>query len=160
MPENDATADAGEQNHDKGTFKAPESQEELDRIIQKRIERVKSSYQDYDALREKAAKLDEIEESKKADLDKATERIQQLEGDLEQAQLRVVRSDVAAEKGVPANLLSGSTQEELEASADALLEFRGEVKSSPQSSAFKDVSGEPVKGDTSAQFADFFNRRT
>lgn len=160
MPENDATADAGEQNHDKSTFKAPESQEELDRIIQKRIERVKASYQDYDALREKAAKLDEMEEAKKSELDKANHRAEQLEQELEQAKLQVLRSDVAQTKGVPANLLTGSTQEELEASADALLEFRGETKSTPQSSAFKDMSGEPVKGDTSAQFADFFNRRT
>lgn len=160
MPENDATADAGEQNQDKNTFKAPESQEELDRIIQKRIERVKSSYQDYDDLREKAARLDELEESKKSELEKANHRAEQLEQELEQARIQVVRSDVAQAKGVPASLLSGSTQEELEASADALLEFRGEVKQSPQSSAFKDVSGEPVKGDTSTQFADFFNKRS
>lgn len=35
------------------------------------------------------------------------------------------RRDVAASKGVPAQLLSGSTIEELEAHADLLIEFRG-----------------------------------
>lgn len=158
MPENDATAEAGEQTQD--NFKAPESQDELDRIIQKRIERVKAAYQDYDELREKAAKLDELEESKKSEVEKANQRAQQLEKELNNARLAVLRSDVAQSKGVPASLLSGSTQEELEASADALLEFRGEVKQVPQSSAFKNVSGEPVKGDTAHQFVDFFNKNS
>ena len=156
MPENDATAEAGEQNQD--SFKAPQSQEELDRIIQKRLERERARFQDYDALKEKALKFDELEESKKSELEKANQRAQQLEQELEQARLTALRSEVAATKGVPANLLTGSNQEELEAAADALLEFRGEVKQVPQSSAFKDVSGEPVKGDTASQFADFFKK--
>ena len=43
---------------------------------------------------------------------------------------RALRSEVAADKGVPSSLLTGSTREELEASADALIEFRGERESS------------------------------
>ena len=46
-----------------------------------------------------------------------------------------------------------------EAAADELIEFRGEQNQAPRSSAFKDVSGEPVKGDTGSQFADFFNSK-
>lgn len=157
MPENDTTADAGEQSQTE--FKPPESQEELDRIIQKRIERERSRYSDYDELKEKASQLDEIEESKKSEIEKATARAAELEAQLEQAQLAVLRSDVAADKGVPSNLLTGSTKEELEASADSLIEFRSSAKQSPRSSAFKDVSGEAVKGDTGSQFADFFNSR-
>ena len=40
------------------------------------------------------------------------------------------RAEVAAAKGIPANLLSGSTQEELEAAADALIAFKGESHNS------------------------------
>lgn len=158
MPENnDATAEAGEQNQPE--FKAPESQEELDRIIQKRLDRERSRFSDYDDLKTKASQLDEIEESKKSEVEKANSRVAELEAQLEEAQSSIVRSNVAAAKGVPANLLSGSTKEELEAAADALLEFRGTGNQAPRSSAFKDVSGEPVKGNTGSQFADFFNSR-
>lgn len=157
MPENDETADAGEQNQT--DFKAPESQEELDRIIQKRIERERSRFSDYDDLKAKASQMDEIEESKKSEIEKATARATELEAQLADAQLSVLRSDVAAAKGVPSNLLTGSTQEELEAAADALIEFRGVKADGPRSSAFKDVSGEAVKGDSGSQFADFFNSR-
>ena len=38
---------------------------------------------------------------------------------------RTLRAEVAAAKGIPAGLLTGTTQAELEASADALLAFRG-----------------------------------
>lgn len=158
MPENDATADAGEQDQT-AEFKAPESQEELDRIIQKRIERERSRFSDYADLKAKAAQLDEIEESKKSEIEKATARADELEAKLAAAELSVLKADVAAAKGVPAKLLTGSTQEELEAAADELIEFRGEQNQAPRSSAFKDVSGEPVKGDTGSQFADFFNSK-
>lgn len=106
-----------------------------------------------------ARQLSEIEESKKSEMEKATARAAELEAQLAEAQLSVLRSDVAAAKGVPSNLLTGSTQEELEAAADALIEFRGAKADGPRSSAFKDVSGEAVKGDSGSQFADFFNSR-
>lgn len=52
MPENDNTADAGEQvQQEQAGFSAPSSQEELDRIIQKRIERERSKFADYDDLK-------------------------------------------------------------------------------------------------------------
>ena len=158
MPENDETANAGEQDQTT-EFKAPESQEELDRIIQKRIERERARFSDYADLKAKAEQLDEIEESKKSEIEKATARVAELEAKLAEAELSVLKADVAAAKGVPAKLLTGSTQEELEAAADELIEFRGEQNQAPRSSAFKDVSGEPVKGDTSSQFADFFNSK-
>src|SRR5690625_4504297 len=113
MPENDETANAGEQDQTT-EFKAPESQEELDRIIQKRIERGRSRFSDYADLKAKAAQLDEIEESKKSEIEKATARVEELEAKLAAAELSVLKSDVAAAKGVPAKLLTGSTQERSE----------------------------------------------
>lgn len=44
-------------------------------------------------------------------------------------ELKANRAEVAAEKGIPAELLSGSTREELEASADALIAFKGDQSS-------------------------------
>src|SRR5699024_9896811 len=156
MPENDETANAGEQDQTT-EFKAPESQEELDRIIQKRIERERSRFSDYADLKAKAAQLDELEESKKSEIEKATARLEEVEAKLAAAELSVPNPHVADAKGAPAKRLTGSTQEQLDAGADQLIEFRGEQDQAPRSSAFKDVSGEPVTGDTGSQFADCFN---
>jgi|SRR5690606_13073795 len=131
----DNTADAGEQveqgdggyNHVRASFKAPESQEELDRIVQKRIDRERSKFSDYDELKAKAARLSELEEASKSELQKAQERAEAAERALAAATVTAARAEVAAAKGVPANLLSGDTREALEASADALIAFRDET---------------------------------
>src|SRR5699024_10797904 len=122
-------AEAGEQ--DQTDFKAPESQEELDRIIQMRIERERARFSDYADLKAKAEQLDEIEESKKSEIEKATARVAELEAKLAEAELLVLKADVAAAKGVPAMILIVFTQEELEAAEDELIEFRGEKKQAP-----------------------------
>lgn len=72
------------------------------------------------------ARISELDGSK-SDLDKARERIQQLEkhnADLEHARLT---SEVASAKNVDAQLLQGSTREELEAYADKLIAWRGDA---------------------------------
>lgn len=74
---------------------------------------------------EKAKRLDELEESQKTELQKAADRAAAAEAKAAEIEVRAMRAEVAAAKGVPASLLSGSTVEELETSADALLAFRG-----------------------------------
>lgn len=78
-----------------------------------------------------ARRLAEIEEAQKSEADKAAERVAAAEKRAAELEMRSLRAEVAAAKGVPANLLSGATQEELEAAADALLEFRGEAPKGP-----------------------------
>lgn len=75
---------------------------------------------------DKAKQFDELTEAQKTELQKAIDKAEAAEKRAAELEAKSVRSDVAAAKGVPANLLSGTTQEELEASADALLAFRGE----------------------------------
>ncbi|MDP5182172.1 hypothetical protein QOZ88_05945 [Blastococcus sp. BMG 814] len=74
---------------------------------------------------DKARQFDELTEAQKTELQKATDRAAAAEAKAAEIEARAMRAEVAAAKGIPANLLSGSTQEELEASADALLAFRG-----------------------------------
>lgn len=78
-----------------------------------------------------AKRLAEIEEAQKSEAEKASERVAAAEKRAAELELRSIRAEVAAAKGVPANLLSGSTQEELEAAADALIAFRGEAPKGP-----------------------------
>lgn len=74
---------------------------------------------------DKAKRLDELEESQKTELQKAADRAAAAEAKVAEIEARAMRAEVAAAKGVPAALLTGSTQEELEAAADALIAFRG-----------------------------------
>ena len=74
---------------------------------------------------DKAKAYDALEEANKTELQKAADRAAAAETQLAQITARALRAEVAAAKGIPANLLSGSTQEELEASADALIAFKG-----------------------------------
>lgn len=72
-------------------------------------------------------KAAELEESSKSELQKVQERAEQAERALTEVQSKAVRAEVAAAKGVPVDLLAGDSQEELEASADAILAFRDQT---------------------------------
>lgn len=71
-----------------------------------------------------AKRLGEIEDASKTELQKANERAEQAERRAAEFESMALRSDVAASKGVPAAGLTGTTREELEASADALIAWR------------------------------------
>jgi hypothetical protein len=75
---------------------------------------------------DKAKRFDEFEESQKSETQKAVDRAAAAESRLAEIEARAERAEVAAATGVPAELLSGSTKEELTASAEALIAFRGE----------------------------------
>ena len=132
------------------------TQEDVNRIVAKRV----AKYSDYETLKEKAAKYDEAEEANKSELQKATERADSLQAELNAMksaeQLRTLREEVSNERGVPANLLTGTTKEECEAQADQLLNW-----ANPNSYPSVPDGGEPVgtaKKSTRDQFAEHFNQ--
>lgn len=105
-------------------FKAPASQEELDRIIGARIERERAKFADYKDIKAKAEKFDAVEEANKTELQKLAERAETAEKALTPAQAQIARLEVALEKGLTATQakrLVGSTKEEFAADADELL---------------------------------------
>lgn len=158
----DITADAGEQTDESTdeTFRAPASQEELDRIIQGRLDRERKRFSDYDDLKARAAKLAEIESANQTEAEKVQARLDAAEKRASELEAKALRAEVAAAKGVPTALLTGSTVEELEAAADALIAFRGEQKpAGPSSSSLNRVNSNTVKGSTGDQFADFFTNK-
>lgn len=69
-------------------------------------------------------KLDEIEEANKSELQKATERANNLEAELnglkKAEEVRLMRENVAKETGVPSSLLNGDTEESCKAQAEAI----------------------------------------
>ncbi|MGW0245060.1 hypothetical protein ACWDYH_00280 [Nocardia goodfellowii] len=106
------------------SFQAITSQEDLDRIIQTRLAREQSKFADYDTLKEKAGKFDQAETEKLSEIEKASQRAEAAEKLVAEMQLDKLRRDVADAKGIPASLVTGTTQEEMEAAADALISWR------------------------------------
>jgi membrane-associated HD superfamily phosphohydrolase len=70
-------------------------------------------------------RLAEIEQEKLSEQEKLTQRAEAAEKRAAELEASVLRNTIAAEKGVPAKLLTGTTEEELRASADELIRFRG-----------------------------------
>ena len=150
---------------DNGTTEAKETTEktftqaELDTIVQKRVGEERSKLEEYKA---KAARLDEIEEASKSELQKAQDKAAKLEKELSdlkhEKEIRDIRTKVSAEKGVPENLLTGETKEDCELQADNILNF---VKS--QDNPYVIDGGEvktTAKKDTANQFADWMKKNT
>lgn len=109
-----------EQKTEEKTF----TQAELNAIIQKRVAEVAGKYENYEELKEKAQRLDKIEEDSKTELQKATERAESLTAELEALKAanaeRDLKNKIAAETGVPASLLRGSSEADLRAQAEAI----------------------------------------
>ena len=103
------------------------TQAELDAIVQERLSRDRAKYADYESLKAKAAKFDQIEEESKTELQKATERADALQVELDRMKkadtVRGIRAKAAEETGVPENLLTGETEEDCMAQAKAILSF-------------------------------------
>lgn len=75
-------------------------------------------------LRETQKALKEYEDRDKSELQRALERAEAAEKAAAEASFTALRTKVAAAKGVPASSLTGSTEEELIASADELIAWR------------------------------------
>lgn len=75
---------------------------------------------------EALARVKAFEDAQKTESERQAERLAEIERENAELKTAKTRAEVAAAKGVPVGLLSGTTQEELEASADALIAFKGE----------------------------------
>lgn len=103
------------------------TQDELNAIVQDRLNRERAKYADYSELKEKAAAFDEARESEKTELQNALERAEKAESAAAALQAEKERAaavqQIAASSGVDAGLLAmmqGSTTEQIQANADVL----------------------------------------
>lgn len=107
------TADAGDRDQQQdhaGTF----SQEDVDRIVADRLSRERKKFEGYEDYKAKADALDGIT----AERDELAKKVAEHEARVKHDALV---AEVAESKGVPASMLRGSTREEMEAHADAIL---------------------------------------
>lgn len=137
------------------------TEEEVNKIVVDRLHRERQKYEgiDLDALKEKAAKFDEMEEASKSELQKANEKAANLESELnalkKQNEVREIRDKVAKETGVPYSLLTAETEEDCRTQAQAVLDY----KQTPYP-AVRD-GGEvqaTIKHSTREQFAEYLNQ--
>lgn len=137
-------------------FSAITTQEDLDKIIGERLSRERKKYAGFDDLKAKAEKYDAIEEGQKTELQKLQERIEKAEKEnaafKQREQVNTWAAEVSKETGVPANLLRGSTKEELEAHAELLKEFTVERSTAP----IVKSDGMKPKGKAGVTTADLF----
>lgn len=146
------------------TQSAPEktfTQDDVNRIVTNRL----AKYSDYDTLKAKAEKYDEAEEANKSELQKALDKANKLQTELDnltkQNEIRAVRDEVSQTTGVPSSLLTGSTKEECEAQAKAIAEYK--AQSMPSAYPTVKDGGDPqlnAKKSTRDQFADWLNSQT
>ncbi|ASR85411.1 scaffolding protein [Mycobacterium phage Cain] len=137
-PEGGAPADSGDKGGDKGdkgdkgegkTF----TQADVDRIAGERAARERAKFGDYDDLKVKASELDAIREGEKTELQKALDRAAAAESRAESVEFDRLRDRIANRPGkvVPVASLTGKTEAELIASADALIAWRDENAPKP-----------------------------
>lgn len=101
------------------------TQEEVNGFFNKRYSEMMSQLETF---KEKAAKYDELEEANKSELQKATERAEKLQSELnglkKANEIREIREKVAKDTGIPAascSLLTGETEEACQEQAKAIL---------------------------------------
>jgi hypothetical protein len=137
------------------------TQADLDRIVKDRLTREREKYGDYDALKAKAEKFDEIEEASKTELQKATEKAKALQDELDAFKkaesLRTMREKVAHDTGVPVNLLTAESEDACKEQAKQILEF-SRPSGYPQVKDGGEVRTSGKKS-TRDSFAEWFNNQ-
>lgn len=96
---------------------------------------------------DKAKRLDEIEEQAKTEMQKAIERAEAAEKRAADLEVQATRARIAAAKGVSADLLTGTTEEEITESADRLLAWRSETSTPPKPPASTPATDAGARGD-------------
>lgn len=131
------------------------TQAELDEIVKSRVAKERAKFGDYETLAAKASKFDEMEEANKSELQKATEKADALQKQLDDltkaAEIRNVRDKISGETGVPASLLSAETEEECKLQAEAILKFANNSNSYPSVKDAGEVANVPSTNKTNGQ---------
>ena len=116
MPNADAKADEASAD---GGFEAITSQEQLDKILSKRLERERAKYSDYEELKQKAAEAADS----RSEVEKLHDRVKELEQERHQSAVEAAKAKAASEYGVPSDLLVGDDTDAIEAHAKRLAEY-------------------------------------
>ncbi|NOQ62710.1 hypothetical protein [Mycolicibacterium fortuitum] len=105
-------------------FKPITSQQELNAALKDRLDRERAKFKDYNDIKAKAAKLDEIEQANLSELEKANGRITTAETERDTAKAEALRLRIAVTHGISLDdadlFLTGTDEETLTAQAKRL----------------------------------------
>lgn len=105
-------------------FKPINSQQELNAALKDRLDRERAKFKDYNDIKAKAAKLDQIEQANLSELEKANGRVTTAEKDRDDAKAEALRLRIAVTHGISLDdadlFLTGTTEETLTAQAKRL----------------------------------------
>lgn len=159
MSETQAT-ETEQQTEQSKTYTQEEFQAKLDAAIKERLSREKKKFADYEDLKAKAAKLDEIEEANKTELEKANDTIAELTKTIEARKSEDERNElvnrIAEEHKVPADyrcFLTANDEDGLVEQAEKLAEKFAEPsfnEGKPQASI--NHTGEKSNGEVFAEW--------
>lgn len=111
-------------------FKPITSQQELNAALKDRLDRERSKFKDYNDLKAKAAKLDEIEQANLSEIEKANGRITTAEKDRDTAKQEALRVRKAVQYGLSLDVadefLTGTDEDTLDAQAKRLSDLMAE----------------------------------
>lgn len=111
------------------------TQEQVNALLAAEKRKASEKFSDYDDIKAKASKLDQIEQESKTELQKALERTTQLESELssfkQKEQAAAWASEIVKGSDIPASVLRGSTREELEQHFEQLKELTPKQKRTP-----------------------------
>ena len=103
------------------------TQAEVDALIAGRLARESKKYADYEDLKAKAEKYDLEQNKGKTELQKATEKAEALQRQLDQITkentVKQAREKISKETSVPVELLTGEDEESCKKQAEAILKF-------------------------------------
>lgn len=114
------SAESGAPENSGTEFKPITSQDDLNRIIADRVSRERGKFADYEDLKVKASKLDQLEAEKLTETQRLQAQLDELSGKASAAEKANARLSVIASEGIPAeyqDLVHGDTPEALAASA-------------------------------------------
>lgn len=111
-------------------FKPINSQQELNAALKDRLDRERAKFKDYNDIKAKAARLDEIEQANLTELEKANGRITTAEKERDSAKSEALRLRIAVTHGISLEdadlFLTGTDEETLTAQAKRLADRAAE----------------------------------
>lgn len=139
------------------------TQAEVDAIVGDRLKRERTKFADYDALKEKASKFDEIEEANKTELQRATEKAEALQIELDSIKkandIRDMRTKVSAETGVPVTLITAENEADARKQAEEIVAF-ARPNNYPTVKDAGETRSSSGKQTTRDKFSEWFNSQT
>lgn len=159
MPNKDTQFEGNVGNIDNQTF----TQEQVNSIVGKEKEKYKSKYANFDEYKKAFDELNTIKEQNKTELEKMQDRAERAEKELNalktSAELQKIKTEISKSSGVPVEVLTGNSREELEEQAETLKPIF-EKYSTPQVQNDGYAPAEPKKGATNAEiFGNLLNEK-